>query len=297
MTSSALSRPVEVGTLAIVTPSLIGSGQRAAFARASLAELRDQLGEKYVHIVADDVPMCRGRLFNIIPNRLTRRIPNFFYINEAKRIYLGGANVELLRGAGGNSLTGVLRALTCARERGCDYAFLHLDDNAYTRTLDELMACSVDALDALPELQVVRLSAYPILTGACDGERGNLSLCELSSDTVRFDSVVLHPLRRDRYTVWQAPWESVTADGRFWPIILWNAVYRIDFLERLLSNPSVAGLAGLGPAEAWYKENWAGAWSNLKGAFGFINMQFGGLERERNLNWQELLALPNRPIR
>lgn len=295
MTSSASLPPSDAGKLAIVTPSMIGSAQRVAFARASLAELRDLLGAKFAHIVVDEAPKCRGKLLGILPGRLTRRIPNLAFHRAAPEIYAAAGNVEFLR-AGGNSLVAVRKALARARQRGCAYVFIHLDDNAYARTLDALVTASIAALDSLPELNLVRLSAYPILTGECDHERGNLSLCERVGDTVRFDSVTLRPARQDGFTVWQAPWDAATADGRFWPVMLWNAVYRIGFLEQLLSHDAVADLPGLGAVEAWYKTRWAQAWPRLAGSFGFINMQFAGLERERNLNWQELLGLPNRPV-
>jgi hypothetical protein len=296
MTSSALLPRADAGKLAIVTPSMIGSAQRAAFARASLAELRELLGGRFAHIVVDDAPTCRGKLLGIVPGALTRRIPNLAFQRAAPEIYANGGNIEFLRGGGGNSLTAMRKALGRARERGCAYAFIHLDDNAYNRMLDPLIAASIAAMDALPDLNQVRLSAYPILTGACDGERGNLSLCERVGDTVRFDSVVLHPARRDGFTIWQAPWEASTADGRFWPVMLWNAVYRIGFLEQLLAHDAVADLPGLGPVEAWYKTHWERAWPRLAGSFGFINMQFAGLERERNPDWQRLVGLPNRPV-
>lgn len=296
MTSSASHPPADAGKLAIVTPSMIGSGRRAAFARASLAELQDLLGARFAHIVVDDAPKCRGRLFGIVPGRLTRRIPNLAFYRAAKEIYARGRNVEFLRGGGSNSLTAVRKALARARERGCAYVFIHLDDNAYARTLDALVAASIAAMDSLPDLNLLRLSAYPILSGDCDRERGNLSLCERAGDTVRFDSVTLRPARRNGFTVWKAPWDASTADGRFWPVMLWNAVYRIAFLEQLLSQDAVANLPGLGPVEAWYKTHWETAWPRLAGSFGFINMQFAGLERERNPNWQELLGLPNRAV-
>ena len=33
------------------------------------------------------------------------------------------------------------------------------------------------------------------------------------------------------------------------------------------------------------------------GSFGYINMQFGGIEMHRNKNWEMLLSMPNDPIR
>jgi hypothetical protein len=296
MTSFALRQAADAGTLAIVTPSMVGSAQRAAFARDSLAELQKLLGGRFAHIVVDDPPGRRGRLLGVVPRRLTRLIPNLAFYWAAKEVYSRGRNIEFLRGGGGNSLNAVRRALRRARERGCSIVFIHLDDNAYADTLPQLVSHSIAAMANLPQLGVVRMSAYPILTGACNREQGNMSLCQRTGDTVRFDSVTLQPARQGAFTVWLAPWESSTADGRFWPVMLWNAVYRIEFLERLLSHPGVAGLAGLGDVEAWYKANWSTAWRGLDGCFGFINMQFAGLERERNANWQELIALPNRAV-
>lgn len=275
---------------------MIGSEQRAAFARASLDELQNLLAAKYTHIVVDEAPKCRGKLLGIVPSRLTRRIPNLAFHATARNIYANGRNIEFLRVGGSNNLTAVRKALARARERGCSYVFIHLDDNAYAGTLGRLVTASIAAMDALPDLNLVRLSAYPILTGECDGERGNMSLCERVGDTVRFDGVTLRPERQNGFTVWKAPWEASTADGRFWPIMLWNAVYRIGFLEQLLSDVAIVGLPGLGAVEAWYKTGWKAAWPRLGGSFGFINMQFAGLERERNLNWRELVALPNRAV-
>jgi hypothetical protein len=282
--------------LAIVTPSMIGGAQRVAFARASLAELQQLLGARHMHVVVDDVPGCRGRLFGVVPNRLTRKIPNLAYIRAAKQIYSQGRNVEVLRGSGKSSTAALKMALARAGSAGRSYVFIHLDDNAYAPALAALISTSIVALDNLPDLNLVRLSAYPILTAECNAEQGNMTLCRRDGDTVRFDGVKLHPVRVDGFTVWKSPWTAATADGRFWPIMLWNAVYRIDFLEQLLSNPAIADSQSLGAVEDWYKTHWATVWPRLAGSFGFINMQFAGLERERNLNWRELLALPNRAV-
>lgn len=296
MTSSASLPRADGAGLAIVTPSLVGSAQRAAFALASLQDLHARLGSKFRHIVVDDVPTCRDKLFGVLPIRMSRVIPNLAYLRAAPAIYSSAPNTEFIRNGRRGSLAAMLKALARARVHGCRYAFIHLDDNAYADTLPRLLGSAKAAMDGLVDLQLVRLSAYPLLTGQCTAELGNMTFCRREGDTVAFDGVVLHPVRRDGFTVWKSAWQASTADGNFWPVMLWNALYRVDFLERLLTDPHVPPRSGLGPVEAWYKTNWASIWRQLPGSFGFINMQFGGLERERNPNWRELLALPNRPI-
>lgn len=276
---------------------MVGSRQRADFARASLAELQERLEGRFAHVVVDDPPRCRGKLLGIVPARLTALIPNLSFYGVAREIYASAKNLEFIPGGAGSSSEAVLTALARARQRGRSYVFIHLDDNAYSPDLSSLLRASIAAMDALPELNLVRLSAYPILTAECTSERGNMSLCAHAGDAVRFDAVTLRPVRHDEFTAWIAPWAASTADGRFWPIMLWNAVYRIEFLQQLLSDPAVRRLPGLGHVESRYKTHWHALWRTLPGAFGFINMQFAGLERERNANWRELIALPNRPVR
>jgi hypothetical protein len=275
---------------------MVNSAKRAAFASASLAELQELLNARYRHVVVDDKPNCAGRLLGVVPNRLTRKLPNLAYYGVARRIYSVRRNVEFLQGDGKSSISALRLAITRAKELGSSYVFIHLDDNAYSRTLPPLLANSIAAMDTHEEVSVVRLSAYPILSGDCDREHGNTTLITRADDSVRFDSVVLRPHRSTAFTLWSAPWEASTADGRFWPIILWNAVYKVDFLLGLLSNEATARLANLGTVEAWYKSNWKAAWRYMQGSFGFISMQFAGLERERNLNWRELIDLPNTPV-
>ena len=38
------------------------------------------------------------------------------------------------------------------------------------------------------------------------------------------------------------------------------------------------------------------ALNHIEGKLGYINMQFGGLEMQRNTNWQTLINLPNQPV-
>jgi hypothetical protein len=275
---------------------MVNSAKRAAFACASLAELQELLNARYRHLVVDDKPHCAGRLLGVVPNRLTRKLPNLAYYGAARKIYTLHRNVEFLQGNGRSSISALRLAAARAKELGSAYVFIHLDDNAYARTLPSLLADSIAAMDAHEQVSVVRLSAYPILSGDCDRERGNTTLITRADDSVRFDSVVLRPQRSTAFTLWCAPWEASTADGRFWPVILWNAVYKVDFLLWLLSSEAAARLANLGAVEAWYKSSWKAVWRHMPGAFGFINMQFAGLERERNLNWRELIDLPNTPI-
>jgi hypothetical protein len=89
-------------------------------------------------------------------------------------------------------------------------------------------------------------------------------------------------------------------DANFWVIAMWLAVYRADFLEKLLTlTPQVASLRGLNQVEVYYKDrlNWQRALSQFSGKIGFINLQFGGLEMHRNQNWRDLIQLPNVAVR
>jgi hypothetical protein len=54
--------------LAIITPSYIASRTRADLAARSLASLRAELGDRYPHIVVDDLPRLRGRLGRVLPD-------------------------------------------------------------------------------------------------------------------------------------------------------------------------------------------------------------------------------------
>ena len=90
-----------------------------------------------------------------------------------------------------------------------------------------------------------------------------------------------------------------SSEGRYWPVAMWHALYRLDILRDLLArtiecNKSVH-LAGV---EEYYKNGAGMGWLEAAfGAikFGYINMQFAGFEMHRNPEYQGLLDGPNAP--
>jgi len=276
--------------LAVVTPSYIGSRRRLEFARASLASLRDALGADVPHVVVDDRPR--------IPFRPLSWLPNLRALKFGRSVY-AGPGVTLVRRWGRGSRGALLRAVREARARGAEIVFIHLDDNVYIPRLRVLLEHTCDAFARVPELAEVRLSGYPILCGDCDAKRGNRTLLRISSDEVAFDRVRLRPDRQEVYTLWWSTLEDEMVEGKYWPFALWSSAYRADFLERLLDAPEVRGMRAMGEVELFYKDgaNWRRALQAFGGRIGYINMQFCGIEMQRNRNWRELTALPNTEVR
>jgi len=64
-------------------------------------------------------------------------------------------------------------------------------------------------------------------------------------------------------------------DGNYWPFALWFTVC------------IVKNFTGLNHLEVFFrkKENWSLFIKEISASRGFINIQFGGLEMERNKNW------------
>jgi hypothetical protein len=277
--------------LAIITPSYIASRTRADLAARSLASLRAELGDRYPHIVVDDLPRLRGRLGRVLPDPRTWGC--------APAIYRG-AGIRLLRQWGRSSSAATLRALREARRSGCELVFLHLDDNVYQAPFAALLGHAIDACRRDAALLAVRLTGHPILSGACTPELGNRTLLRVERDAVSFDGICLRPERRPDYTLWWSSYHAGMMDGAYWAIPLWFTVYRCDALEKLLTlNERVARLRTLAQVELYYKdaENWRLSARELPGKLAYVNMQFGGLEMEHNRNWRELLALPNEAVR
>jgi hypothetical protein len=120
----------------------------------------------------------------------------------------------------------------------------------------------------------------------------------VNNNKVSFSNVDLSPIKRNDYTLWSSPYKSNMIDG-FWPIVLWSTVYRIDFLENLLNYSGMKRSTALGHVELFYKDkkNWNSFIKIFPGEIGYINMQFCGIEMQRNLNWKELINYPNNEVR
>lgn len=281
--------------LCVITPSYVSSHQRAKFAVRSLTSLRHCVGRSYRHIVVDDrpsasVPVPGG-------SKLDVPIPDPFWWRAAATIY-DEPNTELIRRNGGNSVSAVLRGVREAKELGFDLAFLHMDDNVYIPHMGDLVRCARDAFARRGSLRHLHLAGYPLLCNQCSPTEGNRSLVEHEDDRVTVDDIVFRPDRAEDYTLWAAPFGPDMHHENFWPITGWSSVFRIEFLEWLLTRDGVETLPNLGQWEVYYRdpENWKTVVDH-GGELGYINMQFGGLEMHHNDNWRELIAYPNEPIR
>jgi hypothetical protein len=280
-----------VAKLAFITPSYIGSYERANYARRSHESIKATFGSQYTHIVVDDIPHFKGRFIN--------RFADWRYRNVAAQIYRGD-NIELIRQHGRSSVTATLHATQAAIGTGHELVFLHLDDMIYVPQAHTLMTYATDAFRQVPDLQIVRLTGIPILSKDCTPELGNRSQLTISENQVQFENLVLQPQRFDDYTLWWSHFHPDLMQGTYYAIPMWFTVFRSSFLEKLLTlNETVANLRGLGLVELYYKDmgNWREALNHIEGKLGYVNMQFGGLEMQRNPNWQTLVNLPNEPVR
>jgi hypothetical protein len=277
-------------SLALITPSYIGSSERIGFASRSLKSLTDAIDGHYPLIVVDDVPRGKGRV--------KRFIPQWRYLIHAYRIYRA-PHIRLIRQFGRSSRAATLRAVQVARQQGCDLVFLHLDDNVYLPYMDTLLRHTIHAFQQDAELSCVHLTGYPILSKACTPEQGNLTGIRVEQDRVTFDSVSLQPTRYEDYTLWWSYLHPDMVDGGYWPFTMWFIVYRADLLEQLLTFDKVTHIRGLNEVELYYKDktNWQQALAHFSGKVGYVNMQFGGLEMQRNKNWDDLIYLPNQAVR
>lgn len=268
--------------LAIVTPSHIYSEQRARFARYSLDSLKSVVGETYPHIVVDSLPGSGPTWYGI--GKEIYNEPNVTYIQYPKR--LGGA-------------TALLLAIREARKQGFDLCFIHLDDSVYIPKLRDLLKYAHDAFERDEELMEVFMVGHPILNKYCSPRLGNLSMIDVSADSVTFEEIRLSPTRREDYTLWWSYMHEDMVGKAFWPIYAWMVMYRIDFLEKVLTFEPVCEVTVLGAIEDYYRHR--GGWLELlkrfPGKLGYINMQFGGLEIHRNANWREIITFPNSEVR
>jgi hypothetical protein len=275
----------------IITPSCINSKQRNEFAQKSFSCIYDILGEEYPFIVVDDIPRFSKSIFKHIPN------PIYFY--KSQEIY-NKPNVHLVRQYGKGSRLATLRAVKIAKEMGADLVFIHLDDNIYIPIFKKLMHYANDAFKQDKDLMAIKLTDDPILSKFCDSEHGNLTQLSIQNSKLNFDHVVLHPTRFSDYTLWWSYYDEAMIKGKYWPISLWSAIYRVDFLEKLLDIKELKKSKNLVDAEIYYRnpENWARSLKrNIEGKLGYINMQFCGIEMQNNIDWKALIQYPNSLVR
>lgn len=280
-------------SLVIITPSYINSGDRLRHAEKSLHSLQGAIGTDFLHIVVNDIPRHPGKgIFKSL------ELPDFNFYRQAKTVY-NQPNICLIHRLGKGSVSATLRAVKEAKKRSASLVFIHLDDNVYISKLKEIFQHSCDAFIQDPGLMEIRATGYPILSRACTPELGNCSQIQISEDEICFDQVRLHPVRRKDYTLWQTLYHADIMDGQYWALPMWSTIYRVEFLEKLLTFDVVPTMKRLGEVELYYKnkDNWQTALQHFSGKLGYINMQFGGLEMHRNKNWQELISLPNTAVR
>jgi hypothetical protein len=274
---------------AIITPSYINAKQRYLWAKESFDNIYEILGDEYPYFVVDSIPTLKYT-FNLVPD--------FRYASKPHEIY-EKSGVRLIRQkyAQGNRLA-TLQAVQEAKKIGADLIFIHLDDNVYTPELRQLLSCAVDAFSRDRELLKIEFVGYPLLWQGCSPEKGNLSNLTIEEDRVKFENVTLTPTRFENYTLWWSYFHS-NMNGDFWPITLWSTIYRADFLEKILSNPESTKQKHLVNVELYYRinDNWRELIQDFPGKVGYINMQFIGIEKQNNKNWEFLITYPNSSVR
>ena len=262
-------------TAAIITPSKIWDNERTNYASAAMQSMR-QADIRLPHYVVDDSPPKNK--------------------DAAKRIY---KDAKFVDGGGADMTNALLMAARMARNDGIKLIFIHLDDQFYIPYCQRLMTWAIDAMTKENDLKIVPLSGFPLLNSDCTKESGNRTHLSIGNK-VSFEHVSLNPIRYDEYTLWISPLEKEMILRRFWPLILWFTFYDIDFLTDALVRFQTQTPASntLGKAELFYKEpkNW-NLLTKQGGKIGYINMQFGGFEMQRNKNFMELLNLPNESVR
>ncbi|MBN1764201.1 MAG: hypothetical protein JW860_03005 [Sedimentisphaerales bacterium] len=280
----------KVSKLVIITPSYINSRSRCEYARRSLQSLHETAGLLYDHIIVDDYP--RGK--NIFSHWYLKKR----FGDAATRIY-NRPHMRLIRRNEGGSTSATLCAVRAACQQGGKYVFIHLDDNVYVDQLGPLLKYACQALENDEQLMQIRMSAFPLISRYCNSKQGNKTSLNIDGCTVRFDKICLQSTDFNEFTLW---WSFLTNDmaaGEFWPIALWTTVYRIDYLEQVLTFKEAVRKNNLGEVEEYYTNNdvWQQFIKNYPGKLGFINMQYAGIEMEHNRDWRDLMKLPNEPVR
>lgn len=271
---------------AIITPSYINTSNRFLLAKKSLESLQTTFSSGYQHIIIDDTP--KSAVF--VPDKIHSWVPVLKWNLKAKEIY-NRSNMILIRRFGSGSASALQHALKEAGKQSANLVFIHLDDHIYIPEMKTLAHHAVDAFERDNSLSMLRFSGYPLIYN-------NFIPLAYENDKILFDNIILRPRRRNDYTLWWSFFDENSVDGGYWPIALWFCMYRLDFLQKLLDYKPVRKMRHLANVELFYKDksNWCRFLKEITGKFGYINMQFGGLEMHRNKNWQELVQLPNKGI-
>jgi|GEM_PF-1724623 len=276
--------------LAILTPSRVTTEQRYEFASASCKSLQNSLnGEFATHVVVHDSHVFKS----IVPNFLHGLIKSFYLDNKARDLYSSKKTIWF-DGDGRGSASAMLKAVNVAISQGKSYGFIHLDDHVYRPDFGELLAKGVAAMDEHTDLQWTRFSGYPVIFN------NRKPLQPSAEDLITFDGVTLRPHRSSKYTLWSSPLTSEANAGNYWQVVMWFCVYRLGFLKQLLEWAVKGNSRHLAHVETFYRKqaNFQKILDRFpKSSFGYINMQYGGIEMHRNENWRELLALDNPAIR
>lgn len=276
--------------IAVLTPSRITSAQRHGFSKASMESLRKCLkGETFAHVVVHDSPAWK----RLVPKSFYHLFGQLQWDERAQGIY-SQDDLVWLHGMGAGSAGALLTAVNAAMEKGKIYGFIHLDDHVYCEDFGTLLRFGLSAMEGRPDLLWTRFSGYPVM---CDRRA---PLIPTANNEIVFDGVILSAWKNQDFTLWSSPLNVEINSGNYWPVAMWFCIYQLSVLKTLLEWAVAEGTKHLAHVELYYK-NGGGFQRLMKnfpaGTFGYINMQFGGFEMHRNPNWQELLALPNNPIR
>lgn len=276
--------------LSILIPSKVVNKERFTFASTSFKSLKESLGRlTHPYIVVHDHPLAR----KIVPSFLASNCAQLLWNKKAEQFYID-EGVVWLAGLNLGSASALLVAAKFALDAGSVYGFIHLDDHVYCRDFGRLLTSGMDAMERESSLQWIRFSGYPIV---CNN-KADINISPM--DTIEFDRIVLKPIRSDNFTAWVSPLVEEVNNGDYWPIALWFCIYRLDFLIEILEYSVSHGARHLANAEVVLKSAGGFKWVVDRfpnSSFGYINMQFGGIEMHQNKNWRELLNLSNREIR
>ena len=276
-----------ISETAILTPSLVQSKQRYQFASDSYKSLRKALGNDISMFVLHHNP----KRMKIIPELFRKYMPSLYWDKKVENIY-AEKNTYLTRNHGRGSASGLRESIINAMNKNKKYGFIHLDDHVYCNNFRKLFLMGIDALNDDENLLWVRFSGYPIMCNNCpDYTR--------TGDQINFDTVTLNANRKPDYTIWHTKLDNKIIDGNYWPVAMWFTAYRLSFILKLLDWACESSVLHLAHVELYFREKHG--FDRLReaypdGKFGYINMQYGGIEMHRNKNWESLLKTPNEPI-
>jgi hypothetical protein len=279
----------EFSDLVILVPSKVASRSRFNFATRALASLCNALMQMPSVIVIHD-SVSRS---SWLPSFLQRYAPSARW-DHAVEIAYRHENVTFIRRQNKSGSASALReAVAHSMNAGFKFGFIHLDDHVYGEEFYALLKNGLVEMRGNPNLLCLRYSGYPLICNAAP------ALKISNDDSLHFDVVTLRPYRRSEYTLWSSELTSDLVRGNYWPIAMWFCVFPLHVLLIILDDAIKAGCHHLAHVEVFYRDS-----NNFEllakkfpnSSFGYINMQFGGIEMHRNKNWRTLLQLPNQPL-